>query len=145
METGDRNRTIKNRISRRDFARDAALAAAGIAALPCAALARGEASTPHVSEEPPQSDDKKLSPASQAEVDAKLEIIFKKYGSRLSETQKSDLRRLASEGQKPLEAIRAYSVEDSNQPATVLKLYPEAGAAQHGLPAGSASGPAKKE
>ena len=78
-------------------------------------------------------------------MDSKLDIIFKKYGSRLTEAQKTDLRRLASEGQKPLEAIRAYPIENSNQPATVLRLYPEPGVEQHSSPINAVEPPAKKE
>jgi hypothetical protein len=145
MEKDACNPLIINRISRRDFTRHAALAAASIAALPSAALANSAVLPARSLEAPPQSDDKKLSPSSQAEVDSKLDIIFKKYGSRLTEAQKTDLRRLASEGQKPLEAIRAYPIENSNQPATILKLYPEPGVAQHSLPMNAVAPPAKKE
>ena len=134
-----------NQISRRAFARRAALAAAGAAVLPASALASAsEKSLPPV-EAPAQTGASKLSPASQAEVDARLELIFNKYGSRLNDTQKSDLRRLAAEGQKPLDSIRAYSIGNSDQPVTVLKLYPEASAPQSGENSKSAASPAKKD
>jgi hypothetical protein len=145
MEEDARNPKIEKRMSRRDFSRHAALAAVSVAALPTASLANSADRTFRSLEVSPQSDDKKLSPASQAEVDAKLDIIFKKFGSRFTDVQKTDLRRLASEGQKPLEAIRAYPLENSNQPVTVLKLYPEPGVAQHSLPMNAVAPPAKKE
>lgn len=145
MQNETVNPKQKNQISRRDFARHAALAAAGAAVLPATSLASAtEKSLPPV-EAPAQSSANKLSPASQAEVDARLEVIFNKYGSRLNDTQKSDLRRLAAEGQKPLDAIRAYSVGNSNQPVTVLKLYPEASALQSPENSKSAASPAKKD
>ncbi len=136
---------IASQISRRDFARRAALAAAGIAVLPAASLATAAELSARSPETFPQADEKKLSPASQAEVDAKLDVIFNKYGSRFSGAQKTDLRRLATEGQKPLEAIRAFPIENSGQPATVLKLYPEAGPAQVRAQSNAATPPAKKE
>jgi hypothetical protein len=136
---------MANRISRRDFARHAALAAAGIAALPAASLATAAELSARPPETFPQADEKKLPPASQAEVDAKLDVIFKKYGTRFSGAQKTDLRRLATEGQKPLEAIRAYPIENSDQPATVLKLSAEPAPAQSQSHSSAATPPAKKE
>jgi hypothetical protein len=115
----------QSRISRRDFARRAAIAAATAACLPSELLARPTAPPPAA----PQQGDEKLSPASQAEVDAKIQAIFAKYGDRFSEAQKADIRRLVTEGQKPLEAMRKFPLENSDQPATVLRLYPDAAAA----------------
>ncbi len=146
MEKDACNPKIVNRMSRRDFSRQAALAAAGIAALPAASLANSADVTIRSLEVPPQSDDKKLSPASQAEVDSKLDIIFKKYGSRLTEEQKTDLRRLASRRPKASRSTFALTpIENSNQPATVLRLYPEPGVAQHSSPMNAVAPPAKKE
>jgi hypothetical protein len=139
------NSKIAGRMSRRDFARQAALAAAGIAALPTGSLGDATELSARSFEVPPQADEKKLSPGSQAEVDARLDVIFKKYGPRLSDAQKADLRRLATEGQKPLEAIRAFPIENSGQPATILKLYPEPGMAQHRSQVSTATPPEKKE
>ena len=145
MEDKPVNSKPKNQISRRDFARHAALAAASAAVLPASSLSAATEISLRTAEAPPQAGAKKLSPASQAEVDARLDVIFKKYGSRLNEMQKSDLRRLATEGQKPLEAIRAYSIENSGQPATVLKLYPENSPSQATGKTTTAAPPAKKE
>jgi nitrous oxide reductase len=110
------------RISRRDFARRAAFAAATAACLPGDLLASSAAPTPTA----PQQENEKLSPESQAEVDAKIQAIFSKYGGRFSDAQKADIRRLVTEGQKPLEVMRKFPLDDSDQPATVLKLYPDA-------------------
>jgi hypothetical protein len=65
-----------------------------------------------------------LSPAAEAEVESKIQFILQKYGSRLNETQKTDIRRLVKEGQKPLEKLRAYALENSDAPALVLRLEP---------------------
>ena len=114
-------------ISRRDFARSAALVAATAACLPADLLA-----TPALSPPPPtQQADDKLSPESQAEVDAKIQALLRKYGDRVSEAQKADVRRLLTEGQKPLEQTRKFPLENANQPGNVLKLYPD-GTAAHG-------------
>jgi hypothetical protein len=68
--------------------------------------------------------DAPLSPAAEAEVESKIQFILQKYGSRLNETQKTDIRRLVKEGQKPLEKLRAYALENSDAPELVLRLEP---------------------
>jgi hypothetical protein len=103
------------RISRREFARGGALAAAS-AALP--AMAASAAQAP--AHEPT------LTTASQAEVDGKVSAVIRRYGNLLSDEEKLDVRRLLTEGQKPLDAMRTFRLENSDQPANVLKLYPEA-------------------
>jgi hypothetical protein len=109
-------------ISRRDFARRAAFAAATAACLPAELLS----GSPLVASQPQQQPEEKLSPESQAEADAKIQAVFRKYGDRLSETQKADIRRLLTEGQKPLEAMRKFPLDNGDQPGNVLKLYPDA-------------------
>jgi hypothetical protein len=118
-------KTSASGISRRDFARRAALAATA-ACLPAELLAAHLPSIP-----PQQQPEEKLSPDSQAEVEAKIQALLRKYGDRLSEAQKADVRRLLTEGQKPLEQMRKFPLENANQPGNVLKLYPDATAA-HG-------------
>lgn len=118
-------------ISRRDFARHAALAAATAAVLPENFLTRAEATAaPQAAQEPEEA---KLSPESRAEVEAKIQAIFRKYGSRIPEEQKADVRRLVRESQKSLESLRAFPLDNADQPATVFELYPEA--ARRGSPA----------
>ena len=63
----------------------------------------------------------KLSPESQAEVEARVQSILTQYGSRFSEEQKTDLRRLCHLAQPPLDRLRAYSVENGVNPALYLK------------------------
>jgi hypothetical protein len=109
-------------ISRRDFARRAAMAAATAACLPGELLAAPPLPAPP----PPQQAGEKLSLESQAEADAKIQVLFRKYGDRLSEAQKADIRRLLTEGQKPLELMRKFPLDNADQPGNVLKLYPDA-------------------
>lgn len=117
-------KTSASGISRRDFARRAALAATA-ACLPPELLAAH--AVPPIP--PQQQAEEKLSPESQAEVDAKIQALLRKYGDRLSEAQKADVRRLLTEGQKPLEQMRKFPLENANQPGNVFELYPDATAA----------------
>ena len=120
-------------ISRREFARRAALAAATAAVLPGKLLTRAEAAPAPTPQAAP-SEQPKLSPEDRAEVEAKVEAIFRKYGKRLSEEQKADVRRLVTEAQKSLESLRAFPLDNADQPATVFELYPEARAAARRRP-----------
>ncbi len=131
-------------ISRRDFTRRAALATAAMVALPSELLPTPVAGA--VQAALPPMDEPKLSPESQAEADAKIQAIFHKYGNRLSDEQKADIRRLVREGQKPLEALRAYKLDNSDQPATILRLYPDLPYPhQHSSKPAGAARPAQKE
>src|SRR6266478_755419 len=116
-----------NGLSRREFARHAALAAAGIAVAPGTSM-QGPPPEPHSPTGLTQhtASDTPLSPAAEAEVESKIQSILQKYGSRLKETQKTDIRRLVNEGHKPLERLRAYALENSDAPALVLHPEPAA-------------------
>ncbi len=110
-------------ISRREFARRAAWAAAGVAVIPDHLLPVSEAPAALAMQQPTEP---KLSPEGRAEVEAKVQAIFRKYGQRLTEEQKADLQRLVTEGQKSLELLRAFPLDNAEQPATVFEIYPEA-------------------
>jgi hypothetical protein len=69
----------------------------------------------------------KLTPQAQAEVELKVANIFRKYGEKLNAEQKTDIRRVMAEGQEGLEKIRAFVLENGDQPATVFKLYRKEG------------------
>lgn len=106
-------------ISRREFARRAAMLSAGASLAP-ANLLRAE---PAVALGQPQQTPAaaNLSPASQAEVDSRIQAILSQYGGRLSEAQKADIRRLATEAQPSLDRLRAFTVENGDGPALYLK------------------------
>ncbi len=113
-------------ISRRDFARRTALAAAAAAVLPGELFSPGlsRAAAPAIPlDQQPTTEAPKLSPEGRAEVDEKIQAIFRRYGSRLSGAEKADIRRLITEGQKPLEELRAFPLENGDGPATVLRPY----------------------
>jgi hypothetical protein len=65
----------------------------------------------------------KLSASAQAEVEMKVASIFRKYGDRLSEEQKADIRRIMAEGQEGLEKMRAFHLENGDQPADAFRAY----------------------
>lgn len=103
-------------ISRREFARRAAVLSAAATVAP---LAPANAPT-HESQEPP-SGMPPLSPQSLAEAQQRYDSILKQYGSRFSEDQKSDLKRLSFFLQVPLDKLRAYPVQNGDNPALYLK------------------------
>ncbi len=122
-------------MSRRDFARRAALAVASVAVLPGNLASQSETPTPaHPAPQQP-AEQPKLSPESRAEVEAKFESILRRHSQRLSGEQKADARRLLTESQKSLEALRAFPLDNADEPATVLKLYPEPGFGKRHPPA----------
>lgn len=132
-----------SRISRREFARRAALASAVAAVAPAAIAAPGARPNEHAtvaadrlsraskdggrfsdptSSAPQQAADlPKLSPEGHAEVEARIQSIFGQYGSRFSDAQKADLRRLCALSQPPLDRLRAYALETGDGPGLYLK------------------------
>jgi hypothetical protein len=128
-------------ISRREFARRAAIASAfgsAVASVAPAAVVGGElasavASTPQPAQTPPSAPTAapaqtqlpanlpKLSPEGQAEADARLQTILAQYGTRFTEEQKADLRRLCAVAQLPLDRLRTYPVQNADGTALYLK------------------------
>jgi hypothetical protein len=106
-------------ISRREFARRAAMVSAG-ASLSGTGLLGAElpAAAPELQQPPTPP---KLSTEGQNEADSRLQAILNEYGSRFSETQKADLRRLCTEAQPVLDRLRAYATENGDDPALYLK------------------------
>jgi hypothetical protein len=109
-------------ISRRQFGRSAAIAAAATLTAP-ALLATTTAAADAV---PPQ--EKKpeplegLSPEQTAEVDARLANILRKYGSRFNDDQKARLRRVLAQNERLMAPVRAFSLQNGDPPASVLRL-----------------------
>ncbi len=105
-------------ISRREFARRAEMVSAAASLVPVNLLGAEPPTRPTAQQPatPP-----KLSPESQAEVDARIQAILAQYGGRLSEAQKADIRRLSTEAQPPLDRLRAYATENRDGPGLYLK------------------------
>lgn len=104
------------RISRRDFARTVGVAA-GAALLP--ARARGdEKPKPPAAAPPPPT---KLSTASQAEADARVQMIVARYGTRLSAAERAVLARLSHDAQEQLDKLRAFALDVGDEPAHIFR------------------------
>ena len=93
------------RVSRRTFARDAVIVAIG-----APALAGLEVS------EPAEAGAPKAGAPNSPEVEARIQWIFTKYGSRLNDAQRADIRRLIAGGQSSIDAMRAYPLDNSVGP-----------------------------
>ena len=65
----------------------------------------------------------KLSPAAQAEVEMKVASVMRKYGDRLSAEQRADVRKALAEAQDGLEKMRAFALDNGDQPATIFHAY----------------------
>src|SRR5208282_2950086 len=105
-------------ISRREFARRAAIASA-VSIVPVGGLTVPASILDKTPEQTP--DTPSLSPESQAEAEARFQSILAAYGSRFSDTQKSELRRLSFAAQPSLDHLRAYTIENGDGPALYLK------------------------
>jgi hypothetical protein len=114
-------------LGRRQFTFGAAVAAATSLVFPADALAQTGAATPPLDaqslDEKTRAAMAKLSASAQAEVEMKVASIFRRYGDRLSEEQKADIRRLMAESQEGLEKMRAFRLENGDQPADAFRAY----------------------
>ena len=130
-------------ISRREFARRAAMASAAASLAPAKILtAESGLELPQPQQLP---DMPKLSPESQAEVEARIQAILSQYGRRFSEEQKTDIRRLCTLAQPPLDRLRAYAIENGDGPALYLKPLVEREKKSAALPAAAKpTAPVKK-
>lgn len=83
----------------------------------------GPSSSPTPLEQQAQAAMAKLSPQAQAEVEMKASDIFRRYGDKLSPEQRADIRKVMAETQDGLEKMRAFSLDNGDQPATVFRAY----------------------
>jgi hypothetical protein len=129
-------------ISRREFARRAAIASA-VSFVPTSNLPSDIAGQKTF---PPQSPDApKLSSESQAEADARYEAILSLYRSRFSDEQKADLYRLCLLAQPSIDRLRAYPLDNGDGPALYLKpLVEREKKPEAATPGRTATPPAKK-
>jgi hypothetical protein len=115
-------------LGRRRFTFGAAVAAATALALPQEAISQVSATSapatpPTPLEQQAQAAIAKLSPQAQAEVEMKITEIFRKYGDKLSPEQKADIRKVMAETQDGLEKMRAFALDNGDQPAAVFRAY----------------------
>jgi len=107
-----------HKFSRREFARRVAVTSAATL-VPASVLA---APTIPPSPKPQQpSNLPPLSHESQAEADARAQSALAQYGGRLSDPQKTEIARLSAVHQRQLDRLRAYKVENGDDPDLYLK------------------------
>jgi len=106
-------------ISRREFARRAAFVSAAASLAPSNLLSSEAIAAPSPAQQPANAP--KLSSESQAEVESRIQSIFAQYGNRLSDAQKADIRRLATEAQPPVDRLRAFATDNGDGPGLYLK------------------------
>lgn len=126
----DKDKDAAQGVSRRAFARGVVVAAAGAVVLP--SLSEAQQAPPPTSSAPvatpekkppePSATEKKMSPAEEAERDAKFNRVVNVYGSRLSAEQKEEVRRQLTDQVKAVQSVRGAAIDNSVQPATVLKV-----------------------
>ncbi|MGC2697103.1 MAG: hypothetical protein WA738_15060 [Candidatus Angelobacter sp.] len=111
-------------LDRRQFALGAAAAATTALIRPVNALAQTAVSGPDNSlDAKARAALARLSAPARAEVDMKVSNIFRKYGDRLNDEQKADIRRIMAETQEGLEKMRAFPLENGDQPADAFRAY----------------------
>lgn len=130
-------------ISRREFARRAAFVSAAASLSPADLLTRESGASAAQPLQTPSPASPKLSPESQAEMESRLQAVFAQYGSRLSDAQKSDLRRIAADGQAALDRLRAFPTDNGDGPALYLKPLMER-ETKHVIPTPAKAGAPKK-
>lgn len=115
-------------LDRRRFALGAAAAAAAAVIHPGEVLVQAQQPAPPGSlQKRMEKALAQLSPSARSEVEAKVSNLFRKYGSRLSDEQKTDIHRILAETQGGLEKMRAFALDNGDQPATVFLPYRKEG------------------
>jgi hypothetical protein len=102
-------------ISRRQFARRAALLSATVTVAPA------EAFLPATSSAHAHQSGTQLSPESQLEADSRYQQALSLYGEHLDDTQKANIKKMCTDLQPILERIRKFDLQNGNAPALYLK------------------------
>ena len=108
-------------LSRREFARRAALSTAAVATGSAAWSTPASNLSPAGANPQTTAASAKLSPQSAAEAEARCQTILQQYGDRFSDAQKADIKHVCLGIQENLDKVRAYSLSDGDQPALYLK------------------------
>jgi len=133
------NQPKRSGISRRQFARRAALLSASATIVPAAGVF--PQLTPAVPAQEPPAPHPSLSRESQTEADARLQQIFTQYGSRFSDDEKKSLQQINLMTQQNLDRARSFPLDNGDAPALYLKPLVEREKKKQETPAAS---PAKK-
>jgi hypothetical protein len=112
------NDLIRNlTISRRRFSQKAAVVAAALWSPACSSSVIHDSNRHSAS---PLTFE--LSPEQSQQVEARLANIVRKYGERLSQEQRSHLRRILTYNERMLASVRAFPLQNGDSPASVLKV-----------------------
>lgn len=133
------NQTKKRGISRRQFARRAALLSATASIAPAVGIFANPSKSAPAQETPAAHP--KLSPESQAEADARYQQIMSQYGDRFTAEEKTMVQQANLMLQGNLDRVRAFPLENGDGPALYLKPLVEREKKKPETPAGA---PAKK-
>ncbi len=118
----DRAKPAEEGISRRQFGRKAAMAAAAtFSASALLATTAAGAQTASAQEKKPEPLEG-LTPEQTAEVDARHANILRKYGSRFNDDQKARLRRILAQNERMMAPVRAFALQNGDPPASVLRI-----------------------
>jgi hypothetical protein len=107
----------KLKLSRREFTRGVAMAAA-TAVVPKSGLAEARARD-SVGAQAASSQAAQMTP----DAEAQFQVILTRYGKRLSDEQKADVRRLVAQAQKASATLRSFPLENSDEPAMIFRIY----------------------
>jgi hypothetical protein len=133
------NQPRRGGISRRQFARRAAVLSATASIVPAAGVFAIPSSANHAQAPPePQPN---LSAESQAEAEARLQLIFAQYAGRFTDEEKKSLQHLNLVTQESIDRVRSYPLENGDSPSLYLKPLVERPKKKVETPAAS---PAKK-
>jgi hypothetical protein len=113
------NQTKKQHISRRQFARRAAVLSATASLAPAAAVI-ADAAMPAGSQEPPDSHPH-LSPESVTEAEARYQQILSQYADRFTAEEKASVKKMNLDLQTSLDRVRAFSLQNGDAPALYLR------------------------
>ncbi len=105
-------------LSRRQFARHAAVLSASATLVPAEALLPSASSA---AAPPTAQNETKLSPEGQLEADSRYQQILSLYGDHLDDAQKANIKKMCADLQPTLEKIRKFNLENGNAPALYLK------------------------
>lgn len=131
------------RLSRREFARRAAMISAAAPLAGTGLLAEG--ALPIGMQQQQAENLPKLSPEGQAEADARYQQVLGQYGSRLSGDEKNLVRTLCIFLQPALEHVRAYPLTNGDAPALYLKPLVEREKKPAAIPSPKNAKPAAKK
>ena len=124
-------------ISRRQFARRAALLSASASIVPAGSVFAGPLQTGQAQEAAAHPN---LSAEGQAEAEGRYQQILSQHGGRFTAEEKASLREMNLVTQASLDKVRAFSLENGDAPALYLKPLVE----REKKPMQPTAGPAKK-